>query len=563
MAKLTVALADLSYLTDENAHNLYAPLGAGYVASYIRSKFPGQLRTAVVKDPNLLLSAARANKLDIIGLASYYWGYELNGIVSRKLKEINPDTVVVMGGPSIDSEGSQQLDYLNRYPYVDAVIPNEAEQGFANIIQAKLGGELWQKPIDGVVYKRDGALVKGLPIGLTTDLAVVPSPWLTGCLDGFLGGQYRPMIQTSRLCPYTCAFCVSGKDRGKLRSFPIEQVNDEIQYIAKRFRGSKDTLFYLTDENFGILPRDLEVAESVLKSRRENGYPNRVFYYNDKRFTQNSRNLQERLGDMCWHGVCLSLQSDNPETLKAIKRRNLTDDELRSALSWAKGLKLKTSTELIFGLPAETKGSFLGLVDKVAKLGFDVINCYNLIIFDGIEMSRKKYRQEHELKTMKRLMGGHATWVDGELALETDEVVVSSDSFGREDFILVRKIAMFLQQINLHGLHIDFFKKVINSGVPLTKFLEEFLTPTSDTDCAAVSHRQFLSEIDQQAFGLFTDEQIAELRSRILKTIPCGSPISIKQRVPSGPKSANWLAVMLNRTLDKINAAERSDRGAD
>ena len=62
---------------------------------------------------------------------------------------------------------------------------------------------------------------------------------------------------------------------------------------------------------------------------------------------------------MTQYGVTLALQTENPEALKAVNRVNVTEKEIDSAIKWAKGLGLDTSTELIFGMPHDTKDSFV------------------------------------------------------------------------------------------------------------------------------------------------------------------------------------------------------------
>ena len=87
------------------------------------------------------------------------------------------------------------------------------------------------------------------------------SPYLSGLMDEFMHSDYQPLIQTSRFCPYTCAFCVSGKNRGKLRGYPIEQIEEELKYVSKRYADRPHHTMYLVDENFGILKRDVEIAK--------------------------------------------------------------------------------------------------------------------------------------------------------------------------------------------------------------------------------------------------------------------------------------------------------------
>ncbi len=637
MRPLRIALGDLTYFNDANIGNIYTPLAIGYLASHAKARFGPDIDVRLFKDPKSMLGHVRDARPDIIGLSAYYWQEELNKLFVRKVRAIpNYWPMVVLGGPSIDSDLAEQADYLRRHPGVDRLVVNEGEDGFAKLVGAFLGG-----------FEPEAAITHPERVGLSTDLASVPSPYLDGTLDEFLDGPFQPMLQTSRLCPYTClagdtlvitpdgdipireladkygdagvpvdtfdtetletfvsnsvnirrygqdqqlvrvhfddgthidctpdheflqishirqweceaadlhagacvvasltvrkaeirkhrhylnvvsveylaekgdvycltvpetgwffannvlvkncSFCVSGKSRGKLRTFPMEQVDAEVEFIAKRFADRPDHILYIVDENFGILGRDVEVAKSIRGAMQQQGFPKRVFYYNDKRFTQTSRDVQEVLGDACHHGVCLSLQSENPETLKAVRRRNLTDDDIRSAIAWAHGLGLVVSTELIFGMPCETRASFLALLDKCARLGFDKVQCYNLIIFDGIEMNRRAYRDEHRLVTRRRPINAHALVLDGDACAETEEVVVQSSSISFDDYRLVRAMNVMFHAVFVLGVHREFFRELVASGRSLTAFFQLMLTPTDSEDWQANRHRSFIDDLD-------------------------------------------------------------------
>lgn len=499
---LRIALGDLSYFTEGHVvgwdSNLFVPLNLGFLASYTRRKFGHDVEIKLFKAPEAMLQHVRSERPDLIGLSAYYWNAECNKLVVRRIRAVSGyRPTIVLGGPSVDSEPAQQAIYKERHAGVDYVIPNEGEAGFASVVGALLGG--------GDV---------SIPAGLSTDLNEVPSPYLDGTLDQFLDGPFQPMLQTSRLCPYTCAFCVSGKNKGKLRAFPLDQVREEIAYVTERFKGRSDYVLHVTDENFGILERDMEVARYLRQAHERVGFPTKVFYYNDKRFTQTSRSLQEILGSLCYQGVTLSLQSDNPQTLQEIKRRNLTDAQVTSAIDWAHGLGLRTTTELIFGLPMETRSSFTAMLDKCARLGFDWVLCRNLIIFDGIEMSRAAYRERFRLTTKRRLMNGCAQWIDGELCVESEDVVTSSSTFSFEDYMFFRMLNTWFHAIFMLGLQERFFRRLVARGDSITAFLEQLLHPSDDEDPASHANRSFLKRLrSAMESELHDDASLQELIS--------------------------------------------------
>ena len=147
------------------------------------------------------------------------------------------DVIIIIGGPSIDSDKEEQHNYLqNSFPMVDGIVVNEGEISFSNIIKKVLENRktVFRDPIDGLSYLEGDNLIQGRPNPLTMDLSTMKSPFLSGLLDEFMNSDYQPLIQTSRFCPYTCSFCVSGKNRGKLRGYPIEQVKEELNYVSKK-----------------------------------------------------------------------------------------------------------------------------------------------------------------------------------------------------------------------------------------------------------------------------------------------------------------------------------------
>lgn len=563
---LRVFLSDLSHINAVNRHNLYIPLNIGFIAAYLLKRFGAQVEVSLFKDPVKLLAAVRSSPPECLGLGAYYWKSALNDYVTRAVKLINPHTSIVVGGPCIDSAPDVQERYMLMHPNVDAIIPNEGEVAFGNWVEMLLGDGPNEWDVMGGVVSRtmDGSIVRGSFINLSTDLATIPSPYLSGVLDEWLDGTWQPMLQTSRLCPYTCAFCVSGKDRGKLRAFPLEQVKEEIDYVVRKFRGPKDAILYITDENFGILDRDVAIAEHLARHGHRHDYaqherfPQRVFFYNDKRFTGTSRAVHERLGSISYHGVCLSLQSENPEALKAMHRRNLTDEQVADAIAWAKGLGFKTSTELIFGVPGERFETYCATVDKCARAGFDVVNSYNLITFDGVEMDRARYREQHEIKTAFRPIHGSASVIDGAVIVEREEVVVASKTFSLEDFLKIRRLNVMLKAVYALGVEPAFFRELVASGRSLSAFLLAFSDPALafQPDVVGGDHAWFCARLqnDVVTANLFDDAAWRE-RDAMISASPEHLHAFSNAFLPPdayGP----WISEALRKTLSRMITEE-------
>ena len=314
--------------------------------------------------------------------------------------------------------------------------------GFVNIVRELIenNSKIWDSPIDGVVFTDGDTLMEGKEVGLSLDLHQLDSPYLGGYLDSFLTGDFLPLLQTSRLCPYTCTFCVSGKNRGKLRGFPLEQVKAEIDYITHHFKDNPHLPMYIVDENFGILPQDMEIADYIRWSFETRGFPRGMFFYNDKRFSKVARHVIGKLGAMTKFGLVLSLQTETEETLKEIKRSNLSPEDIDEAIQWASENDLPATTELIFGLPYETRESFVDMLNSAVRRGFDSILINNLFIMDGIEMTHGSFREKHKIKTKLRPIRTNYGYVGSEFCVETQELVIQTNTLSFNDFLIMRQL---------------------------------------------------------------------------------------------------------------------------
>ena len=566
---LNVMFGDFCYYNRQTIYSRYTPLGIGMIAQYAKEQLGNDIDVSLYKNIDKFFEKAAENPPDVVGFAVYSWNTAITKYATDQLKKMfGNKVIIILGGPSIDSDKNEQVRFMKKtFPNSDFLIVNEGELGFCNILKKILGNlkTLYEDPIDGAIFLKDDQVIQGKPVGLTLDLSTMGSPYLSGLMDEFMNSDYQPLIQTSRFCPYTCAFCVSGKNRGKLRGYPIEQVKEELEYVSKKYADRPHHTMYLADENFGILKRDIEIAEAIKKCKTDFGYPQSVFFYNDKRFTDTSRKVLEILRDLTQFGVMLALQTEDPAALKAINRRNVTNEEIDDAITWAKGIGLDVTTELIFGLPYETRESFDNILNRSIKRGFDNIMVQNLLLLDGIEMNRPDFRKKFDIKTKYRPLTTHYAKHKGNFFAEHEEVVVSTDSFSYEDFLAIRGLSFMYYAVFNQNFQRWFFHFIRHIGVSLSEFFSLFIKPDRNLRKWPKKYLDFLDDFKKAVEGELHDtpEEVTAEARKVFEENNNDVGESSRINVNFGSRlnylENNWVNEVMMQHLNTIMGSKLSD----
>jgi radical SAM superfamily enzyme YgiQ (UPF0313 family) len=501
---IIIYLGDLEYFNSYTESRWSIPLNIGYIASYVQKLYGANCQITLFKDAKKLMEQIKTVPPDILGLSCYCWNVNLDMLIAKHLKMIHPPSIVLLGGWNIDTDTEMQQELYGRFKgNADILVVNEGELGVANVVgRYILSGvnHFFEKPIDGCTFFVDKNVpVMGQDVGLSLDLNNLPSPILNGLLDEFLTPRFMPMVQTSRLCPYSCTYCCSGKVKGKLRHFPVEGVKSEIEYIAKKYQDSPHKYLFITDENFGIGKQDLEIAHHLVQTGRHLGYPKQIFVYFDKVFSERLKEIVLAIADINAGGVTLPFQSMNPETVQAIQRKNLGKDETEAVINWVHEHKLPVYSELIFGLPYETKQSFLDGIEYLITHKINMIVVHNLIMLMGSLLNRKSERRRFNLQTKFRPPSEpEYDEVEGEFVCESEEIAVASSHFSFEDNMEIRKISLLLWAIFNAGYFSKVMAYLVEKGEKMIPLLNFIMDPPHENFPDA-HYSKFIVDFEGQA----------------------------------------------------------------
>lgn len=458
MKKLSIFLAELGH-TYFNISPATIPIGVAYIGAKLKMEFGSEVEIKIFRYPEKLHNALNEEKPDVIGFGFYNWNENLSMYFARLIRQKYPETILVAGGLNIPSEGKILKErYLNKYGSLfDAYIPYEGEQPMINLTRVLLSScsrkGLFLKQIPGCFLASEEGLSEKKIDPHIIDLKDIPSPYLSGILDEMLQDRMlSPIIQTMRGCPYQCAYCVGGKkEYSRIRPFPIEQVKEEILYLKKK---AKNRSLRMTDDNFGILPRDAELAEFIKKISEEEGYPQSLNVYTGKINNDNVKKVMLALKDFIPYNI--SLQSTTSDVLSIIKRNNLSLPEIKEAFQWAKNNNMITATEILHGFPEETYQTYMECVQDLFKIRVDSASSHEVWLLPNTELASKENREKYGLQSRFTLGADAISIFDDEIICEYDEHVVGSKSMSVEDHYKLCEVDLFIA----FTLYIGYFREL-------------------------------------------------------------------------------------------------------
>lgn len=309
---------------------------------------------------------------DIVTFSVYIWNKVKALELCQKIKNSNPQTLIILGGPEA---AYNQKEILENHPYVDYVLSGEGEIILPRLLDYISSGIL-PEDIDGVSFRKDdGLIIKNEAIGESFDY---PSPYCEEYFDS-LGGRLT-YIETSRGCPFNCAYCLSGRC-GKVRFKSLEQAKKELLLLANS--GTKTLKF--VDRTFNCNnTRAVEILRFISESYG-NTIPEGVCFHFEisadilkDSFIEEVKRAPEGLFQFE-----IGIQSMNAETLETIGRKSDTDKLCGNIKKLVALRNCHIHTDLIAGLPFETLQSFIDSFNKSYSLGADMLQLGFLKLLHG------------------------------------------------------------------------------------------------------------------------------------------------------------------------------------
>ena len=377
-------------LTTLHAKYSHASLALPCLAACCRD-VPGvtvTIREYTVNEPREhLLRLIMAERADVVAFSCYIWNIDKTLRIVSDIKKIAPETRIVLGGPEV-SFGIFEL--MHAHPAVDFIIKGEGEVVFRLLAKtladqgsASLSGAALEE-IDNLFF-RDGSDISTGPHGKGfLQLDTIPSPFEAGLVD-----LDKPLTyyETSRGCPFSCAFCLSSVE-GQVRSYSMERIKRDLLLLMQK----NVPQIKLVDRTFNYDARRADEIWRFILEYNQGSH----FHFEIAADLLNDASIEilKQVPPDTFRFE-IGVQSASADTLKRVNR----SADLGRLFYVIRRLRAETRIELhldlVAGLPGEDYGAFLTSLQAVADLHPHQIQVEPLKVLKGSPMRDIAAREDY------------------------------------------------------------------------------------------------------------------------------------------------------------------------
>ncbi len=277
-----------------------------------------------------ILQDILAIKADVVGFSTYIWNCDVMYALASDLKHIAPGTKIVFGGPEV----SYETERFDSFSFIDAIICGEGEKAMVDLCLAIENGQPYGRIINAVPYAE----------------AMQDTGIHYRCEDYPAGSMLY--YESSRGCPYCCAYCLSSATQG-VRYKSLEQLEADLLEFEKLPDNIKIIKFVDRTFNFPV-ERANRIWSLLLEDRFTRNYHFEVCasLLNEESFRILEKFPKGKIQ------LEFGLQSTNPETLKAVSRHINPGETLRAVGRIKSFGNIHVHLDLIAGLPYESYERF-------------------------------------------------------------------------------------------------------------------------------------------------------------------------------------------------------------
>lgn len=266
-------------------------------------------------------------RADVYGFSCYIWNITEMLSLCEDLSALLPRATMIFGGPEVSFE----TDRFDGMRFIHHIICGEGERALVSLCRALERGETPARILHGEAAPMDGGILYR---------------------DGDYAAGDMLYYESSRGCPYSCAYCLSSVEQG-IRAKSVEQTLTELLEFERLEKSIKVIKFVDRTFNFDV-GRANAIWEALADARYTKNYHFEICasLLNEDSFRVLSRLPQGKVQ------LEIGLQSTNPRTLAAVSRHINPQKVIAAAERIHAMGNIHVHVDLIAGLPREDYESF-------------------------------------------------------------------------------------------------------------------------------------------------------------------------------------------------------------
>ncbi len=364
-----------------NAKYIHTNLAVRYIQAFLK-KHAKDVGVEIIEETvntkdEIVLEKIMKQSPDVVLFSVYIWNAQTVLKLCEKIREQKPEIIIVLGGPEVSFCAKEYLSY----PFVDFVQCGEGERPTAVLLNSLLNGKEIPNGY-GICYKNgDDFVIEGQYA--EPDLNDLESPYTEEYISAVSGRL--AYFESSRGCPFSCAFCLSGACRG-VRNFNLDYVKEALLKFLES--GVKTVKF--VDRTFNT---DYRRADEIISFLLEHSgeKPKVCFHFEIAAdiLKESTLKLLQKAPKGLFQ-IEAGIQSFNEKTLSAVTRKNNVDEVCKNVRALLENKNVHTHVDLIAGLPYEDYESFKVSFNRAFDLKADMLQLGFLKLLHGSRLRTEK-----------------------------------------------------------------------------------------------------------------------------------------------------------------------------
>ena len=294
----------------------------------------------------------------IIGFTSVFQQQTASLFLASEIRKKNPDVVIVFGGAN--NEGAMGIEYLKKFPFIDAIISGEGDIIFKELVERILSGEQYSH-LKGVICKGNldtfANKTHGVNAQSVQNMDSLPfvnyDDYFEQLKENNIDHLVHPRIlfESSRGCWWGekmhCTFCGLNGETMKHRSKSAKRVMEELNHLHLKY---PDNPISIVDN---IL--DMEYFKTLIPELVKNSNEKMELFYEVKaNLTQEQVHLLKLAGITT---IQPGIESLNDNVLK-LMRKGVKAMQNIQLLKWCKEYGISAEWNILWGFPGESSDDY-------------------------------------------------------------------------------------------------------------------------------------------------------------------------------------------------------------